>query len=471
MSDRTEAPAGEASLVERARRLRGPTSLALRLSLAAGLWIALALVVAGLVLSTLFRAYVERSFDARLGVLLESLIAVADLDRDGQMNVQQPLGEPRFDQIYSGWYWQVAGPSMTPLRSRSLWDQGLPIGPEPAPGEVEWFPATGPNGERLLVAARDITFPGSRDRYRFAVAGSLGDIEGEVRRFDTALAWSLGALGIGLVVALLLQVRFGLQPLRRLSAGLVAIRTGRAARLGGEFPREIEPLARELNNLLEHNAVVVERARTHVSNLAHALKTPLAVLVNEAAGESGPLADTVRRQAAAMRAQVEHYLSRARTAATAGVLGARTELAPVLEDLRRTLLRIHADRGIAIECRCEPGLAFRGERQDLEEMLGNLLDNACKWGRSRVQVTASPAGDRLEVVIEDDGPGLSAAERAALFQRGKRLDEAVPGSGHGLAIVRDIADLYGGAVALQEAALGGVAARLVLPRAEALPGA
>ena len=461
MSDSPRAPAAPWW------RRGGPTSLAVRLSLAAGLWIALALVVAGLVLSTLFRASVERSFDARLGVLLESLVAVADLDRDGQMNVQQPLGEPRFDQIYSGWYWQVAGPDMAPLRSRSLWDQGLPVGPEPAPGEVERFAAAGPNGEPLRVAARDITFPGSRNRYRFAVAGALGDVEREVRQFDATLAWSLGALGVGLVVALLLQVRFGLQPLRRLSAGLVAIRTGRAARLDGAFPREIEPLARELNNLLEHNAVVVERARTHVSNLAHALKTPLAVLVNEAAGDSGPLAETVRRQAAAMRGQVEHYLSRARTAATAGVLGARTEVAPVLEDLRRTLLRIHAERRVAIDCRCEPGLAFRGERQDLEEMLGNLLDNACKWGRARVEVSAAAAADRLELVIEDDGPGLSPEQRAALFRRGKRLDEAVPGSGHGLAIVRDIAELYGGSVALQESAVGGVSARLVLPRAAA----
>jgi signal transduction histidine kinase len=454
-----------ASMPQRKLRL---SSLALRLTAAAGLWIALALVVVGLLLSALFRDYVERSFDSRLAVLLESLIAVSDLDRQGEMNVQQALGEPRFEQIYSGWYWQIAAPGMESLRSRSLWDQSLAEGPPPKPGAVDWFAAAGPNGEPLRIGSRDITFPGSRKRYRFSVAGNLAEIEREVRRFDATLAWSLGGLGLGLVAALLVQVRFGLQPLRRLRTALVAVRIGRAARLEGDFPNEISPLSDELNNLLEHNAAIVERARTHVSNLAHALKTPLAVLVNEAADQPGTLAESVRRQAAAMRRQVEHYLSRARTAATGGVLGARCELAPVVEDLRRTVLRIHAERPIAMTCRLEPELAFRGERQDLEEMLGNLLDNACKWGRSRVTLTGRAQDGRIELRIEDDGPGLTEAERAALFQRGKRLDEAVPGSGHGLAIVRDIAELYGGAVRLEASPLGGVAAILTLPRSAAV---
>ena len=434
---------------------------------AAGLWIGLALVVAGILLSALFRDYVERSFDSRLTVLLESLIAVSDLDRQGEMNLQQAVGEPRFEQIYSGWYWQIAAPGMESLRSRSLWDQSLVEGPPPAPGEVGWFNAAGPNGEPLRIGSRDITFPGSRKHYRFSVAGSLAEIGREVRSFDTTLAWSLGVLGLGLAAALLVQVRFGLQPLRRLRAALVAVRVGRSARLEGDFPSEIKPLADELNNLLEYNAATVERARTHVSNLAHALKTPLAVLVNEADDQPGALAESVRRQTAAMRRQVEHYLSRARTATTGGVLGARCELAPVVEDLRRTVLRIHADRPLAIACRLEPELAFRGERQDLEEMLGNLIDNAAKWGRSRVVLTAAARDGRIELRIEDDGPGLTEAQRAALFQRGKRLDEAVPGSGHGLAIVRDIAELYGGAVRLEASALGGVAAILILPRAAA----
>ena len=445
------------------------SSLALRLTAAAGLWIALALVVAGVLLSALFRDYVERSFDSRLAVLLGGLIAVSDLDRQGEMNVQQAIGEPRFEQIYSGWYWQIAAPGMESLRSRSLWDQSLPEGPPPAPGVVDWLAAPGPNGEPLRIGSRDITFPGSHKRYRFSVAGNRAEIAAEVRTFDATLAWSLGALGLGLVAALLVQVRFGLQPLRRLRIALIAVRIGKSARLEGDFPNEIKPLADELNNLLEHNAAIVERARTHVSNLAHALKTPLAILVNEAAEQPGTLAESVRRQTAAMRRQVEHYLSRARTAATGGVLGARCEVAPVVEDLRRTLLRIHADRPLAIAIRLAPALAFRGERQDLEEMLGNLLDNACKWGRSRIALTGVAADGRLDLRIEDDGPGLTESERAALFQRGKRLDEAVPGSGHGLAIVRDIAELYGGAVRLEAAALGGVAAILTLPRAAAAP--
>jgi signal transduction histidine kinase len=222
-------------------------------------------------------------------------------------------------------------------------------------------------------------------------------------------------------------------------------------------------LADELNALLAHDAAVVERARTHVGNLAHALKTPLAVLSNEAATAEGPLAQQVARQTGMMRRQVDHYLARARAAATGGLLGARTPVAPVLEDLKRTLERIHLDRRIAIELACDPAAAFRGEREDLEEMLGNLMDNGCKWARSTVAVKAAPQGGRLAIEVEDDGLGLTAEEREQAFERGRRLDEDVPGSGLGLSIVRDIAELYGGSVALGEAARGGLKVTLDLP--------
>jgi signal transduction histidine kinase len=441
-------------------------SLALRLVLGAALWIAAALLGGGLVLSAIFRDYVVRSFDARLNVLLESMIAVTELTADGRPQLTRGLGEPRFDQAYSGWYWQIAADGQPLLRSRSLWDQTLPVSSDPAAFESVQHDVNGPDDVPLRIAEREIRLPGTARNFRYAVAGERTEIDDEVRAFNTTLAWSLGVLGLGLLAALLIQVRFGLQPLRRIRQAINAVRTGRAHRLEGEFPSEITPLSDELNILIEQNAAVLERARTQVSNLAHALKTPLSVLTNEAGMEAGPLADTVKRQIAAMRLQVDHYLARARTAAAARALGVRSELAPVVEDLQRTLERIHVERRVRIETSVPDGLGFRGERQDLEEMLGNLIDNACKWARGKVVVAVRREGDRIVCIIDDDGPGLEEDQWVAVFDRGKRLDESVPGSGLGLSIVRDIAELYSGSITLDRAPIGGLRAVLTLPAAE-----
>jgi len=441
-------------------------SLAFRLVAGAGLWITAALAAGGFQLSSMFEDSVERSFEARLEVYLDSLIAVSRTGAAGGIELARGLGEPRFTQPNSGWYWQISGPDGPLLRSRSLWDMTLsPRASED--GAVRTSEFSGPDGRNLRLAERTVTLPGFPHRLRYMVAAEDSEIDREVARFNKALIWSLASLGIGLIAAVLIQVRFGLIPLRRMRAALTDIRAGRAEKLSGEFPAEVQPLADELNALLEHNARVVERARTHVGNLAHALKTPLAVLSNEATRETGPLAQSVARQTAVMRRQIDRNLSRARAAATAGVLGARTPVLPVIEDLKRTLERIHAERRIAIEITGEREAAFRGERQDLEEMLGNLMDNGCKWARARVGVAIACADERLRIIVEDDGPGLSAEERMQLFQRGKRLDEAVPGSGLGLAIVRDIAGLYDGSVALDEGALGGLKVTLTLPAADA----
>jgi signal transduction histidine kinase len=288
-------------------------------------------------------------------------------------------------------------------------------------------------------------------------------LNARIDAFNGTLIWSFVVLGLGLVAAVFLQVRIGLQPLRNVTLSLHRIRNGSARRLEGRFPAEIEPLAQELNSLIEHSAEVVGRARSYVSNLAHFLKTPLTVLSSEAAAQPGPLADQVNRQVEVMRRQVDHYLARARAAGALDVLGNRTPVAQVLDDLARTLKRIHRDRNIMIDVACPASLAFRGERQDLEEMAGNLIDNACKWADTRVRATATLAGASFSLSVEDDGLGLTPDERVQVGERGERLDESVPGSGLGLAIVRDIAKLYGGALDLSESDLGGLAARLTLP--------
>ncbi len=440
-------------------------SLTLRLVGGAGLWIAVALFAGGFALSSLFRDYVERSFDARLNVRLESLVGASEIDEGGRVRLSRPVWEDRFEQVYSGWYWQISADGTAPLRSRSLWDQVLPETP-PSPGDpIRGVVAPGPDDAMLRIVSRDIRLPGSQHVYRYSVGADRRDIEAEIAIFNATLTWSLSVLGVGLLAALLIQVWFGLRPLHAMRAALVDVRAGRTDRLEGNFPAEIRPLSDELNVLIDHNAAVVERARTHVSNLAHALKTPLSVLTNEAATASGPLAETVRRQCFAMRRHVDHYLARARTAATGSVAGARSQVAAVVEDLRRTLARIHRERPIAIEVAIEPDLWFRGERADLEEMLGNLIDNACKWALGRVRIAAGRDGDRLRLSIEDDGPGLDETQRAELFRRGRRLDESVPGTGLGLAIVRDVAELYDGAVTLDRSELGGLRAVLLLPSA------
>jgi signal transduction histidine kinase len=439
-------------------------SLALRLVASAALWCALLLSAGGYALSALFADTIETNFDARLMVLLEGVVAGTEIDAGGALQLRPQLGEPRFDQPYSGWYWQIEsrGEARPLARSASLWDQSLPL-VLPEGKATAQHDAIGPQGRSLRLVIREIRLPGAEEPFLFVVAGDREEIAIQTVRFNRLLALSLGGLFLGLLLAILVQVRFGLEPLRRMRRSLAAIRAGRARRLEGEFAEEIRPLAVELNGLLDHSEALVERARTHVGNLAHGLKTPLAVLTNEIARHEGPFAEVVRRQVGIMRHQVEHHLARARTVATARLLGARTEVAPVLADLARTLARIHVDRGVGIACRCADGLAFHGARQDLEEMLGNLLDNACKWARGGVEVVAAAEGEHLIVIVDDDGPGLPPERRAEVLERGRRLDERVPGSGLGLAIVVDLAEIHGGALALDDSPLGGLRARLTLP--------
>ena len=335
---------------------------------------------------------------------------------------------------------------------------------------MQAFYLTDTMGVTLRAIEQVFTLPGSARRYSVLVAGNYDELSGEVRTFNRALVSSLVLLGLGLALASFVQVRFGLRPLRQMQANLLAIRQGEASELKGDYAAEITPVAEELNLLIQSNAEIVERARTQVGNLAHALKTPLSVLTNEAAGQDTPLAAKVAEQTGLMRDQVSLYLDRARRAARARGLGAVTEVKPVLDALARTLERINRDRGISITVDCPEGLKFRGERQDLEEMVGNLLDNACKWAASRVAVTArleaAAAGrSQIAIAVEDDGPGLAPEQREAALKRGERLDETKPGSGLGLSIVRETVAMYTGSVRLEQASLGGLRACLVIPSA------
>ncbi|HEX4301567.1 MAG TPA: sensor histidine kinase [Rhizomicrobium sp.] len=447
-------------------------SLAGRLIAAAAVWTILALVGGGLILSNAFRTSVQGDFDSEIADDLDSLVAAIGHDSAGTVTLDARYLSASFQRAYSGDYWQVSPLGKgTTLISHSLLDQTLKIGATaPYKEGVVAGTGDGPDGQHLRILARRIEFPVTATAkpddaraYMLYVAADTAELDQRIAAFNGTLIWSFVVLGLGLIVAIFLQVRVGLQPLRRVTRALHRIRAGDARRLEGHFPAEIEPLASELNSLIEHSAEVVGRARSYVSNLAHFLKTPLTVLTSEAEAQPGPLADAVNRQVGVMRRQVDHYLARARAAGALDVLGSRTPVLGVLDDLARTLRRIHQDRGLMIDVACPSTLAFKGERQDLEEMAGNLIDNACKWADSRVRVTATAGGAMLDIAIEDDGPGLTQEERGQVGERGERLDESVPGTGLGLAIVRDIAKLYGGSMELGASDLGGLSVRLKLP--------
>jgi signal transduction histidine kinase len=450
-------------------------SLALRLFLSATVWTVVILLVTGFVLSSFYRGSVERAFDRRLGVYLKTLIAdIASpdisLEKTGQM-----LGEPLFELPLSGWYWQVtrldkAKPEVT--SSRSLWDRGLPhLGDQHVAPDADGIRKNyvqGPEDQRLRLVERDVDL-GDDGRFLVAVGGDAAELDDEILAFDGAIAVTFVMLTVVLLLTTVFQVRFGLAPLNRISRGLAAIRSGKAEKLEGSFPVEIEPLARETNALLESNREIVERARTHVGNLAHALKTPLSVMMNEAAARGDdPLAGKVREQAGIMRDQVTRHLERARIAARVAVVGTITDVTPVVQALARTIEKTQHDKSLAIDLDIQAEARFRGERQDLEEMVGNLVDNACKWAGSRVTIEVlleqpDPGRQVVRIVVDDDGPGLTPAQRDQVAQRGRRLDESKPGSGLGLSIVVELAGLYGGALNLGTAPIGGLRAELVLP--------
>jgi signal transduction histidine kinase len=452
-------------------------SLALRLFLSATAWAVVILLITGVVLSSLYRQGVERAFDRRLGVYLRTLVADVASPDDANEKNQPALGEPLFELPLSGWYWQITrlDPNKSDIRaSRSLWDGGLPhlesLGVVPsANGSREGY-VPGPEDQRLRLVERNIDL-GDEGHYLVAVAGDAAEIATETRTFDQALIVTFSILAAVLLLTTMFQVRFGLAPLKRISDSLAAIRGGSAERLAGNFPEEIAPLARETNALIDANKEIVERARTHVGNLAHALKTPLSVMVNEAAARgSDPFALKVLEQADIMRDQVARHLERARLAARLTVVGSITEVAPVVTALARTMDKIHREKSLNIEVHADDKARFRGERPDLEEMVGNLVDNACKWASSRVMIEVmcerpdpASANQIVRIVVDDDGRGLSPSEREQVAKRGRRLDETKPGSGLGLSIVVDLAALYGGALTLGTAPLGGLRAELVLP--------
>lgn len=429
-------------------------------------WTFFALMFGGYLLSLTFKETIENNFDERLNGLMENLIGFSNSNANGQVSLYRTMADPRFEQPYSGWYWQISARENEPFRSRSLWDQMLEHDYDSSAFQTIYSIVSGPEDQNLRMVERDIIIPGDETVFRFSVAIDRAEVLEQLDRFDTILIYSLGVLGFGLIAASFLQVYLGLKPLRNIRRSLLKIRTGQDAYLPKNFPTEIQPLVDEMNALLDHNNQVVERSRTQVGNLAHALKTPLAVLLTESELHKGQLADVVARQSDMMRRQVDHYLRRARVAASTKVITSRTEIIPVLTNICRAMAKIHKDKKfIVLPGNEPPALFFRGERQDFEEMVGNLIENAAKWANSRVTITCKGQGGQIMVQVTDDGPGIEKKVRDSVFMRGERLDENTPGTGLGLSIVKDLSGLYGGEIILMDNEPHGLLARLSLPAA------
>ncbi|HMN75988.1 MAG TPA: sensor histidine kinase [Burkholderiaceae bacterium] len=460
---------------------RRALSLRFRLLAATVVALAAALLLAGFFLASQFREHVQRQFTAALTAQLDQLTASLDFDAAGQPQIDiRTEIDPRWARPYSGNYWQLdrlAGGKLQSgvLRSRSLWDTTLAAPQDAlAGGSVHVHEIAGPQDAHLLLVERTLSSDDTGGvQWRLVVAADLRETDAAVAHFNRVLAASLGVLLVLLGVAAVGQVAVGLAPLKKLAQALALVREGDAQRLAGDFPPEVQPLIDDFNGVLDRNAQVVERARTQAGNLAHAVKTPLAVMAQAAtAAERRPegdpdLAALVQEQVAAARRQVDWHLARSRAAAQT-TPGARTAVAPVIEGLLRVVGRVHAGRGLAIASDpIAPACSFAGELQDLQEIVGNLLDNACAWAKSEVRIAASAdhASRRLHIVVDDDGPGIAAARRDAAMARGARLDESVAGSGLGLAIVHELVALYGGSVILGTAPAGGLRVELVLPSA------
>ena len=455
-------------------------SLARRLLLGALLWSVLLVVGGVLAMTAVYRAETLNILDDEHAATIQTLArAIRPLD-DGTGRIEdledRHPPDPRFLVPLSGKYWMIiavddAGMPVGDITSRSVFDETLALPPDlqrdalENPGQVVSVNSIGPAEQRVRMTVQATTYPERANPVLLVAISDRTLSMAGVDRLRTILLVAMMALAGGTLLAMALGLRYALRPLDRIQSDITEIREGRQAGLSGDYPAEVQPLSEELNKLLDHNRAVVSRARTHVGNLAHALKTPLAVLRNEAKGET-QLDSVVRRQSEAMRANVDHYLRRAQAAARAEALGVRTQVNEAVQGIARVMNKLFAADGKSVTVDISDTLYVRTEQQDLEEILGNLLDNACKWAATAVHVHADQDGNGLVAIcIDDDGPGLSPDEREEAVKRGVRLDETAPGTGLGLSIVADIAGMNGGSLTLDESPKGGLRATVRLRRA------
>ena len=443
-------------------------SLSRRMMLIAAVWISILLLVGGVGLERTLNGLITRTFDEQLGYVLNAMVASTEIGPDGEVFFNRPLGDQRFLEPNSGLYWQISGAGHEDYASRSLWDRSLKLRPDHFDAAPHVYDSGQFSGEPLRIMERTIILPGSNTKWWFTVAASRGELDAQIRRIRSILIYSFVVLGLGLFIMAGLQTWYGLGPLRRVRLAIKRMRTTGANRVNDPLPSEVQPLVQELNALLAHSEKQAEEARTHAGNLAHALKTPLTVVMNAATAKAPDLSDTVIREAAVMRRQVDHHLARARAVGRRAAGQSRAKVWDSVEAVLRAVTRLHEKTRFDLDGSKAAFVAV--ERQDLDEMIGNLIENAAKYGGGSVFVTvcADMQPGWCEIWVEDDGAGIPEQERIRIFDRGARLDTGKPGTGLGLAIVRDVAEIYGGTVELGESEdLGGLLVKLRLPAVEA----
>ena len=440
-------------------------SLSRRMILIATVWIVVLLSGGGFALDRVLSQAVTRSFEDQLEYVLRSLLNSAEIGPEGEvLFTRDAVADQRFLEPYSGLYYQVSAKGQDDLLSRSLWDRKLAFGSPHDDRSAHFYDSLQFPDEKLKIVERDAVIPGSKVHWRFQVAQNTDGLDAQITTLRRTLVRSFALLGLGLIVMAALQTFYGLWPLRRVREEIARMRAGQSNRVSSAMPVEVAPMVEELNALIEHNERQAEEARRHAGNLAHALKTPLTVIMNAATAQSDDLADTVIREARTMRRQVDHHLARARAVGRRGSAHSRADVWPSLESVERAVGRLY--RHVRIDVTGPRGLQVHVERQDLDEMLGNLIENAAKYGGGSVFVTVGAQSGFVEFLVEDDGVGIPEEERVRIFDRGVRLDTGKPGTGLGLAIVRDVAEIYEGTVALEESEdLGGLLVRLRLPAA------
>ena len=445
-------------------------SLSRRMMLIAAGWIIFLLLVGGVALDRTLTGLVTRQFDDQLDYVLTAMIGSTEIDPIGEIEFNRPLGDQRFLEPNSGFYWQISGKGHEPFPSRSLWDRTLKGSGSGFLKQPHYYNSYQFAGEPLRVVERSVTLPGSKTQWRFMVASARTELDQQISNIRSILVWSFAVLGIGLYLMAMLQTWYGLSPLRRVRLAIAHIRSAGTNRVTDPLPLEVQPMVEELNALLAHTEKQAEEARTHAGNLAHALKTPLTVLTNAASAHSPDLDRTVLREATVMRRQVDHHLARARAVGWRATGLARANVMQSAAAVEGAVARLYSEVRFDIDGSKTATVAI--ERQDLDEILGNLIENAAKYGGGSVFVTVDPAPDEAlcSIWIEDDGAGIPEDQRGDLFARGARLDTNKPGTGLGLAIVRDVTRIYGGSVELDESEdLGGLLVRLKLPRAPVAP--
>ena len=432
--------------------------------LTAAAWITILLIGGGAALDRVLTNSVEQNFDTQIEYVLTAMIASAEIGPDGEIRMNRPLGDQRFLEPNSGLYWQITGKDAMPFPSRSLWDRALSPPAGHKDQAVHFRNSDEFPDEPLRIAERSIKLPDSDVAWTFMVAQSRNSLDAQIQELRSVLVTSFFLLALGLIILAALQTLYGLWPLRAVRKAIAQMRSGQESRVTDALPDEVMPMVNELNALLDYNEKQAEESRRHAGNLAHALKTPLTVIMNSATAHAPDMSEAVIREATTMRRQVDHHLARARAVGRRGHSHSRAVVWGSLEAVERAVGRLYAH--VRLDMAGDKASAARVERQDLDEMLGNLIENAAKYGGGSVFVTVEDAGDFVEMIIEDDGQGIPESERERLFDRGARLDTGKPGTGLGLAIVRDVVEIYGGTVALEKSEdLGGLLVRLRLPKA------